>query len=593
MARCFLSASIALALGVGLVLVPGLARAQRSVTLDQFHPAETAADGFALSRPDDGGHLRVGARLSLDYGYDALVFQPADTSRGEVEVVRNQFAAHLGVHLGLWDRLVVFAGMPFNAMMEGARAMSGLAYAPADGPGIGDASLGARVRLFGERSEAFALALQTTFTLPTAQWSNGAQRYSGERGGTLVPELIGEVRFFGFRITADVGARLRFVDEAGLDTVAVGHELVWGAGLTIPIVDREANGVGLTAHLESYGATTFATFGARGSSPVEGILGLRVEPICGLVVGLAAGTGLTRGYGAPDARGLLTLGFADSHCRAAPSPVPVAVPVDTDGDGLDDERDRCPAEPEDADTIEDGDGCPDLDDDRDGVPDASDGAPLDPEDRDGFADEDGVPDLDNDQDGVLDARDACAVTPEDLDGFDDGDGCPDADNDGDGVLDGDDHCPLEPGTAEAHGCGSGPRIDASTGTIHFVDRIEFSTSRDRIVERSFPILEQIAALLAANSQVLRVRIEGHTDDRGRDGANLDLSRRRARSVVRWLVAHGIDGGRLEAWGCGELHPIATNGTREGRQDNRRVELHVIEPAPPEGPHQPEGCVEAR
>jgi outer membrane protein OmpA-like peptidoglycan-associated protein len=582
---------------LAVLVAPSIASAQGSVTLDQFHPAETGEDGFALSRPDDRGHLRFGAQLALDYAFDPLVFQPSPGStRGEIEVVRNELVAHLGVHLGLFDRLVLFAGMPFIPLMEGASAMPGLAYASADGPGLGDTLLGARVRVYGERSDVFALALQATFTLPTAQWSQSAQRYSGERGGMAIPEVLAELRFAGFRITLNLGARLRFTDEAIVQTLHVGHELTWAGGVTIPIVDQAANGIGLTGHLEAFGATTFASFGARETTPVDLLAGLRVEPVCGLFVGLAGGAGVARGYGSPDARGLLTVGFSDSHC-SAPSPVeapPSAVvpPSDRDHDGVNDDVDACPDQPEDPDAFEDEDGCPDLDNDGDGVPDVSDGAPLEPEDPDGFEDEDGVPDPDDDHDGVLDASDACPRVAEDVDTFEDENGCPDPDNDGDGVLDVDDACPLVPGTLRAQGCPETARIDEATGTIVIFQRVEFSTSRDRIVERSFPILQEVADLLAAHPEVTQLRIEGHTDDRGRDGANLDLSRRRAASVVRWLVAHGIDAGRLAAWGCGELHPIETNGTREGRQDNRRVEFHVLTPTPPSGPRAPEGCVEA-
>jgi outer membrane protein OmpA-like peptidoglycan-associated protein len=590
--------SIALTLSA-LLGAPALAGAQGSVTLGHFRPAETAEDGFALSRPDDRGHLRFGAQLMLDYANDPLVFLPAASSmRPEIGVVRNQFVAHVGVHLGLFDRLVLFAGMPFNVLMEGAGPMAGLAYTRADGPGLGDTSLGGRVRLYGERADVLALALQATFTLPTAQWSDATQHYSGERGGTLTPEVVAEARYQGFRFTLNLGARLRFTDEARLETITIGHELTWGAGITIPIVDQESNGIGLTGHVEAYGATSFATFGDRETSPVELIAALRVEPVCGLHVGVGAGAGVSRGYGAPDARALLTLGFSDWHCTHTSVTVEtvalpgVATDDDPDRDGIPSAIDACATAPEDLDGFEDQDGCPDPDNDGDGVLDVNDEAPLEPEDRDGFQDADGVPDLDDDRDGVTDANDACPADREDVDTFEDENGCPDLDNDGDGVLDMDDLCPLSPGTLRGRGCSESARIDAETGTIVIFQRIEFSTSRGRIVERSFPILQEIADLLAAHPEVTRVRIEGHTDDRGRDGANLELSRRRAASVVRWLVAHGVEPSRLEAWGCGEVHPIATNGTREGRQDNRRVELHVLAPLPASGPRAIEGCVES-
>ena len=71
---------------------------------------------------------------------------------------------------------------------------------------------------------------------------------------------------------------------------------------------------------------------------------------------------------------------------------------------------------------------------------------------------------------------------------------------------------------------------------------------------------------------------------------MDLSARRARSAVRWLVANGIEASRLQAIGCGEQHPIATNETEEGLQTNRRVEFHILQPAPEEA-RELEGCIE--
>ena len=183
---------------------------------------------------------------------------------------------------------------------------------------------------------------------------------------------------------------------------------------------------------------------------------------------------------------------------------------------------------------------------------------MDPEDRDNFEDSDGVPDPDNDRDQILDATDQCPNEPEDVDTFEDQNGCPDPDNDRDTVLDVNDQCPLAPGRPEDNGCPRAVRLDTETGQIFILQLVEFATNRDVILERSFPVLEEVRAVIEANPQLTRLRVEGHTDDRGRDAANMDLSRRRAGSVMRWLVEHGIAADRLEAWGCGELHPAETN-----------------------------------
>ncbi len=75
---------------------------------------------------------------------------------------------------------------------------------------------------------------------------------------------------------------------------------------------------------------------------------------------------------------------------------------------------------------------------------------------------------------------------------------------------------------------------------------------------------------------MRVRIGGHTDNRGSDEYNQKLSENRAKAVVDYLIKHGINAARLEAKGYGEMQPIATNDTDAGRQENRRTELEILE-----------------
>jgi outer membrane protein OmpA-like peptidoglycan-associated protein len=213
---------------------------------------------------------------------------------------------------------------------------------------------------------------------------------------------------------------------------------------------------------------------------------------------------------------------------------------------------------------------------------------MEPEDADAFEDPDGCPDPDNDRDGLLDSNDRCPLDPEDTDGFEDTDGCSEPDNDKDGVLDADDACLLEPGVPEERGCPKPARVVIEQGRINILDRVEFATAKDVILEQSEPILTEVQQTLSKNPQLKVVRVEGHTDSQGRSKKNLDLSRRRARSVVRWLVEHGIEQSRLTAFGCGENVAIADNESKEGRQQNRRVEFHIVDPAPDE-PREPAGC----
>ena len=102
--------------------------------------------------------------------------------------------------------------------------------------------------------------------------------------------------------------------------------------------------------------------------------------------------------------------------------------------------------------------------------------------------------------------------------------------------------------------------------------IYFDTDKDALRADSQPTLQEIAKLMSANPQ-LKLRVVGHTDNQGKTDYNLDLSRRRAASVVRELSSkYSVAANRLESFGCGLYAPVASNESEEGRAKNRRVEL---------------------
>ncbi|HWO10424.1 MAG TPA: OmpA family protein [Polyangiaceae bacterium] len=104
--------------------------------------------------------------------------------------------------------------------------------------------------------------------------------------------------------------------------------------------------------------------------------------------------------------------------------------------------------------------------------------------------------------------------------------------------------------------------------------IHFDTDSDVPRADSQPTLQELLGALQAQPDV-RVAIEGHTDATAKDAYNLDLSSRRARAVVEWLVKRGIAQPRLEAKGYGRARPVADNTTTQGRALNRRVEASII------------------
>ncbi len=89
-----------------------------------------------------------------------------------------------------------------------------------------------------------------------------------------------------------------------------------------------------------------------------------------------------------------------------------------------------------------------------------------------------------------------------------------------------------------------------------------------------PVLDEAVQILKSAGGELWIVCQGHTDNIGKVQYNLDLSRRRAEAVKRYLIKHDIPEGRIRVEGLGESKPIATNATPEGRAENRRVEIHV-------------------
>ena len=256
-------------------------------------------------------------------------------------------------------------------------------------------------------------------------------------------------------------------------------------------------------------------------------------------------------------------------------------------------EDKCPLE---AGPVEE-QGCPIVDKDKDGILDDVDSCPEIAEDKDGFQDEDGCPEPDNDQDKILDKDDKCPNEKEDMDGWEDEDGCPELDNDKDGIPDDKDKCPNKAetynGNKDEDGCPDGKQTVVITKTeIRINEKVYFASGQAKIQKRSFKLLNTVAVVLKQNPQVTKLRIEGHTDDVGKDESNLKLSKARAAAVRDYLIKKGVGDARLESEGYGETRPICKDipeltktkrATRKNRKaikkcraDNRRVGFYILE-----------------
>jgi len=115
---------------------------------------------------------------------------------------------------------------------------------------------------------------------------------------------------------------------------------------------------------------------------------------------------------------------------------------------------------------------------------------------------------------------------------------------------------------------------ASGGSIDLYG-IHFDSGKDQFKASSLGTLNAVLAVMKRAPE-RRFTIVGHTDSDGSDASNQDLSERRARTVINWLIEHGIEAGRLTARGFGESRPTAPNETESGKALNRRVELGFTE-----------------
>ena len=119
-----------------------------------------------------------------------------------------------------------------------------------------------------------------------------------------------------------------------------------------------------------------------------------------------------------------------------------------------------------------------------------------------------------------------------------------------------------------------PVVDTQDGQMDVISRL----LRDRILLLGQGVDDDVANVLSSHPELLMVKLAGHTDSRGTEEANLDLSFRRARSVLEALVSRGIERERLVTQGWGESRPLVEEKTEKEEAINRRVEFLVTQRA---------------
>jgi len=622
----------------------------RSFSPQLFHPSPGPDQFIATEPAAPFRHKGWGVGLYFNYGRNPFTVFSVDATTMKATGERaNLIANMLGLDawggVGLWGRLQIGLLIPMTLYQDGGDFVStnpvaagGTSVKGAEGFAFGDPRLHLKVLLYGKEL-GFKISLSHWLSFPLGNDSQfgGEAHFDGFAGE---PRVLAGWEAARWRVGAYFGFLWR-AHESVFFSTHISHQLTYGGAFAFDAIKRR-----LTVLAEILGRSELST--DFNNAPLELLIGAKVIVIPGLSINAGIGNGLVPGVGSAQPRVVLGAVYAPDNRDEDHDGVPDAIDKclgqpedrdgfqdadgcpdpDNDGDGILDKDDKCPDKAEDFDQFEDEDGCPEPDNDKDGIDDLHDACPLDPEDgkgprpkdgcpmsksdtdgdgvkddqdkcpldpedRDGFEDDDGCPDPDNDGDGIPDSFDQCPNVPEDLDQFEDDDGCPDPDNDKDGILDKDDKCPNEPetinGFQDEDGCpdkGPPSKVKISKGQIVILDKVFFDTNKASIKPISFNLLDQVALLIKANPE-FKIRVEGHTDSRGKADRNLKLSDERAASVRTYLIKKNIEPERLQSVGYGSAQPIADNKTRAGREANRRVEFHIVEekkaePAPAEG-----------
>jgi len=609
---------IALVVTAGAFALPRSASAQEAggnLELNVFHWSMDSRGYLTVNSSQPLGNKEFSFGIVTNYGRNLLSFENGDNTMLVQNIVTPTFHAAFGVKISLLE-LELGVAVPFG-IMSGDRDPDFVGLpGPNDdeefgfsGQGLGNVGVHLKTRfLKTTRGAKIGVAAIVGAYLPTVSEKDkflGTTKMAPEALLVLDKELGRERRL---RFAVNAGVRLTDADpytDAGDgspmspqtgETIDTGPmEIPVGAAIAYALTPQKFDIVGeVTGAVPTGGENYF---------PLEAIAGIKVYLARNSFLSIGGGYGLMPGKG------------SSNEGRAFIAIILEPNLGDRDGDGIKDDVDDCPDDPEDEDGFQDEDGCPEDDNDRDGIKDWDDSCPLNPEDKDNFEDEDGCPegnkndrdgdgilddvdqcpddpedfdefedqdgcpDPDNDKDGILDVDDLCPNDPEDKDGFEDEDGCPDPDNDKDRILDNDDKCVNDPenynGYEDDDGCPDKGRVVVTDTNIEILDKIYFEYDKAIIKKESYGILDAVGSTLQGNPDIQLVEIQGHTDNRGNDAYNLDLSNRRAAAVKKYLVDKGVDESRLTSQGYGETVPLDKHNNEKAYAKNRRVEFLIL------------------
>ncbi|MBN2341998.1 MAG: OmpA family protein [Deltaproteobacteria bacterium] len=567
-----------------------------------FDPAVDTKGHITMDGSPVLPHLAFSLGLMLDFGFNSWIaveqsgapLQPLYLGmREEVEIdmynhitLDRMVSARFQANFGLIDRLALGIQIPILVPFGQYYDVNPELYVEqthwSNKGTFGDISIHAKLALLRSDWHPIGFALIAQYLIPSGK----SELLTGEPGaGALSFKAVLDTEpAMWYRLGFNVGVRLplgahdeNFMDWDGdarnADDSAIEFFPLYNEGRLFHYGTMLYFGVGQSFNiwpeimdlvLEFYGNQLTTQAGNMNYLSMEGTAGLKfyIEESSYLMAGYGHGIPVAdaeSGYSFQNMEHRMFLGFCyepsmDLRLRDDE--------LDRDGDGILDKDDACPDDPEDLNGIDDEDGCPENDMDGDGIKDKFDKCPLVPEDKDGDRDTDGCPEekeyvgtasagpsqtSDRDMDRIVDINDQCPDDPETYNGRDDEDGCPDQ---GDVIV--------------------------TNGALQILKKVYFEYNSDKIKEVSFQILDEVAATINNNPQITRLEIQGHADERGKNGYNLKLTRRRAAAVRKYLIKKGVAASKLQSQGYGEYCPINDQSNEAAWEENRRVEFKVME-----------------
>jgi outer membrane protein OmpA-like peptidoglycan-associated protein len=128
--------------------------------------------------------------------------------------------------------------------------------------------------------------------------------------------------------------------------------------------------------------------------------------------------------------------------------------------------------------------------------------------------------------------------------------------------------------AELQGSGVSVTRMGDNITLNMPGNVTFATDSSDLSPAFFDVLNSVGKVMKEYNKTV-VEVAGHTDSTGSDSYNQNLSERRAGAVAQYLRSQNIGSERLLTVGMGEARPVADNGSADGRQANRRVEITMV------------------